>query len=552
MLTFYKPGEPPVAKRLTGIDVQEEAGAEQSIARAPTGITAFVGRTLRGPVNRPVVLHSLADFQRTFGGLWQPSTLSYAVEQFFECGGTDAIVVRVANGALPCTISLPARGGCFTLRAVAPGTREFLRAAVDYDGIGDNEQDRFNLVLQRVRAPASEHIEDQEIYRRLSVDETSSRFVADALTESQLVRVSGPVPAARPSETHVARGQGLAAYVRANPDGDDGGALSDYDIIGSAARGTGLFALASVESFNFLCIPPLTRDMDIGPSALLVANRYCNDRRAILIVDPPHEWDTPAAALEGVRDWAFSSDGAIMYFPRLLAHDKLRGRFEAFAPCGAVAGMLSRTDTRRPVWATSSAAEDAVLRPGMRSLCPVGVEEREKLAAAGINVMHSIRPALGGALDARTLAGPGAACADWRLLANRRLALFILNSVERGTRWMLFEPNGPALWGKAGRQLRGFFGTLEAEGAFAERAPDDRWFVICDERVNRPLERDRGMINLLFGFAAARAGQFHTYLVSHQAGGSRLRRVTLNRLQNGARRPDMLDEAEVAPVLEAL
>ncbi len=540
-----------MAERLTGIDVQEEGSAEHSIARAPTGVTAFVGRTLRGPVNRPVLLHGLADFRRAFGGLWQPSTLSYAVEQFFESGGTDAIVVRVANGARPCTLSLPAPGGCLTLCALAPGTREFLRAAVDYDGIGDNEQDRFNLVVQRVRAPGSEHIEDQEIYRRLSVDEASSRFVADALTESQLVRLSGAVPAGRPTETHAARGQFLAAYVSANPDGDDGGPLTDYDIIGSAARGTGLFALAAAESFNFLCIPPLTRDVDLGPSALLVANRYCNDHRAILIVDPPRDWDTPAAALAGIHDWAFCSDGAVMYFPRLLAHDKLRGRFEAFPPCGAVAGMLSRTDARRPVWATAAAGDDAVLRPGMRSLCPVTAEEREKLAVAGINVLHAVRPALGEGLEARTLAGPGAACADWRLLANRRLALFILNSIERGTRWMLFEPNGPALWARAHRQLRTFFGALEAEGAFADRAPDDRWFAICDERVNRPLERDRGTVNLLFGFAAARPGQFHTYLVSHQAGGSRLKRVTLNRLQAGVGRPQTLGEAEVAPVLAA-
>ncbi len=540
-----------MAERLTGIDVQEEASAEQSIARARTGIAAFVGRTLRGPLNRAVTLHNIGDFRRTFGGLWQPSTLSYAVEQYFESGGTEAIVVRVANGASPCTLSLPTPGGCLTLRAVAPGTREFLRAAVDYDGIGDNEPERFNLVLQRVRAPGSEHIEDQEIYRRLSVDEASARFIADALTESQLLRVAGTVPPARPSETHATRGQGLAAYVCANPDGDDGGPLTDYDVIGSAARNTGLFALASAEHFDFLCIPPLARDVDIGPSALLVANRYCNDRRAILIVDPPREWDTPDAALQGVRDWAFTSDGAVMYFPRLLAHDKLRGRFESFPPCGAVAGMLSRADSRRPLWATATDGDDAVLRPGMRSLCAVGTQERERLAAAGINVLSSVRPTPGAAFGARTMAGPGAACADWRLLANRRLALFVLNSIERGTRWMLFEPNGPALWSRADRQLRGFFSALEAEGAFAGREPDDRWFAICDERVNRPLERDRGTVNLLFGFAAARPGQFHTYLVSHQAGGSRLRRVTLNHLQAGARHPALLGEAEVAPVLVA-
>ena len=70
-------------------------------------MTAFVGRTLRGPVNRPVAVRSFAEFQQAFGGLWQPSTLSYAVEQFFENGGQRAVVVRVVNGGAPATITLP-------------------------------------------------------------------------------------------------------------------------------------------------------------------------------------------------------------------------------------------------------------------------------------------------------------------------------------------------------------------------------------------------------------------------------------------------------------
>ena len=111
-----------MAERITGIDVSEEPDAGQGMARAPTGITAFVGRTLRGPINRPVLLRGFADFERVFGGLWQPSTLSYAVEQYFENGGGAALVVRVANGARACTLDLPAGPDRLTLRAIAPGT----------------------------------------------------------------------------------------------------------------------------------------------------------------------------------------------------------------------------------------------------------------------------------------------------------------------------------------------------------------------------------------------------------------------------------------------
>ena len=145
----------------------EGPGSESSIARLPTAVTAFVGRALRGPVNHPVAVRSYAEFHNVFGGLWQPSTLSYAVEQFFENGGRKAVIVRVVNGGAPASITLPCgTGEVLTLVALSPGSREALRASVDYDNIGANEPDRFNLVLQRVRSPGSEHIEDQEIFRR--------------------------------------------------------------------------------------------------------------------------------------------------------------------------------------------------------------------------------------------------------------------------------------------------------------------------------------------------------------------------------------------------
>jgi len=521
------------------MDVREDAGAGQAIGRAPTAVTAFVGRTLRGPVNRPVLLRSFADFERVFGGLWQPSTLSYAIEQFFESGGTTAVVVRVANGARPSTITLPAQGASLVLRALSPGTREFLRAAVDYDGIGENEPLRFNLVVQRLRSAGSEYIEDQEIYRRLSVEPGSSRFVAAALLESQLVRVAGDVPAGRPDATLAPAGRTLAGYVSSNPDGDDGAPLTDYDIIGSATAGTGLFALNAAENVNFVCIPPLAREVDVGPSTLLVANRYCRERRALLLVDPPLAWETAGAAVAGFRSWGFASDNAVMFFPRLLALDRLRGRFESFAPSGAVAGMLARADEYRPVWA-SSASEVTALRPGMRPLCQVNEADRQRLAAWGINVVTSGRVAGGALPPARTLAGPGAGCPEWRNLGRRRLAFFIADSIERDTRWMLFESNGPALWARATAQLRAFFEWLEADGAFDHREPGDRWFVACDERINRGHERERGIVNLAFGFAAARPGQFHSFLVTHRAGGSRMQSLSLSREQVESAHADAL------------
>jgi uncharacterized protein len=521
---------------ISGIEITEQNGADHAIERVPTGVTAFVGRALKGPVSRAVAIKSFAEFQSVFGGLWQPSTLSYAVEHYFENGGRVAIVVRVANGAHPPTISLPAGGGSLSLIGVNPGSREYLRASVDYDGIGDNEPDRFNLVVQRVRAPGSELVEDQEIFRRVSIDPASGRLVSDVLLESRLMRVRGELPAQRP-DASAGSGSGgpLVAYVSANPDGDDGAPLSDYDVIGSAADATGLFALRAIGGFNFLCIPPLSREQDVGLSTLLVAARFCRESHAMLIVDPPSAWTSPQAALEALPAWPFRSDNAVMYFPRVLAFDRLRGKVESFGSAAAAAGMIARADETWPVWGAAE-SEDSVLRPGLRPASPVTETERSRLAHAGVNTLLSVRPSTRSGLSPRTLAAGGAGAADFNFLAARRLALFVVSSVQRGTHWLVFERSTQAVWQRAQRQVETFLGELDALHAFAGATQEESYFAICDERVNDAESVAADRINLLFGFAAVRPGDFHAWLITHHGGVSRVRPVSVNRMVTSQRR----------------
>ena len=128
-----------------GIVVAEGPGADSAIAALPTAVTAFVGRTLRGPVNQPVAIGSFAEFHQVFGGLWQPSSLSYAVEQFFEHGGERAVVVRVVNGGAAATITLPCGPQSLTLVARSPGSRE----SVCRDGIPLSPHARWRRSLRR-------------------------------------------------------------------------------------------------------------------------------------------------------------------------------------------------------------------------------------------------------------------------------------------------------------------------------------------------------------------------------------------------------------------
>ena len=525
----------PADSRTSGLEDVTREQALNAIGRVPTGVAAFVGRTLKGPVNRPVAIASFSDFQHIFGGLWQPAPLSYAVDHFFENGGRRAFVVRITNGARPPTITMPAGSANLRLVGVNPGSREFLRASVDYDGIPESDIDTFNLVLQRVRSAGSELIEDQEIFRRLSVLSQSGRFVTDALLESHLARVHGPVPVKRPERSATGGSRSSIGYAVSNPDGDDGAPLTDYDVIGSAVDNTGMFALQATSVFNLLCIPPLAREHDVGLSTLLVAAKFCRDRHAILLIDPPSTWISPRTALDALRNWPFRSDNAAMYFPRVQSFDRLRGRAETFASCGAAAGMIARSDETSPVWSAME-TEESFLRPGLRPAAVVSDAERVRLSQAGVNTLVSSRSNMRPGLSPRTLATGSSGSSDWRYLSARRLALFVASSVEQGTRGVLLEPNIPSTWERARAWVDAFLGALAEQGAFVGTSPDESHFAIADDRVNREQTVAEGKFNLLYGFATSKPGEFDTWMVTHHPGSSRVRPVSVNRMTTSRHR----------------
>ena len=518
----------------TGITVTEAVGADVPIVRLPTATTGFVGRALRGPVNRPVRVRDYVEYQQVFGGLWQPSLLSYAVEQYFDNGGREAVIVRVVNGGAPVTISLPCGDEKLVLEALSPGTREILRASVDYDNIAPSEDDRFNLVLQRVRTIGSEQIEDQEIFRRLSTAPGTTRFVTSALQESLLMRVRGAVPNARPDRTFRAGARHPIGYVDSNPDGDDGSPLTDYDLIGSAERGTGLFALRDVEDLHFVCVPPPARDRDIGPGVLLVAAQFCRDHRALLVVDPPAAWQTTDDALQGLRELAFQSDSAFICFPRLQAFDRLRGRFEPFANSGAVAGALARMDSHRSPW-DGLPDEQILLRPGTRPLRVLSDADCQKLTAHGVNPLHAVRASVAGTAQLKTLARGTGAGPESSLLTFRRRQLLTINSIESGTRWARFEGRDRNTWPRLARQVHTFLLGLAASGAFGKGADAQHCEVVCDERVNTLDDVRNGVVHCLVSLPTPRLGENRPFIFTHRLAGSTVRAVSPRQLPPGTR-----------------
>lgn len=513
-----------------GIYVEEAPRGEQQIATPPVTLAAFVGRTLRGPVNEPVVVESVDEFHRQFGGPWQESSLGACLQDFFENGGRKALVVRLINGGRRALLRLPAGAGVLALEALSPGAEEWLRASVDYDNIDPKDNRSFNLVLQRLRGADSERVADQEIYARVSVDPSSRRFVADALLESGLMRVRGAIPFQRPDRTVGAGALAPVTWVKVDQPGTDGQPLSDYDVIGSATESSGIFALQKIPHFDLLCIPPPGPSSDIGPAVLLAAIRFCRQRRAMLLLDPPGECESAEAVVAYLERLNLASDNAMMSFPRLVGGAAGETGEQPRASCGAVAGLLARGDHGPDPW-TPWRQSPRLLRGSARPVADLDRHSAEQLIALGVNVLQRAaggRVALSGE---RTLAGPDCSVPAFRSVRVKRLTMMIEEALRHGTRWVVFEVPGGDLRARVRTQVEDFFAGLAERGAFPTGGGYPPYFVKCDAETNPQGEDVRGSLHFIVGFAVAGPGQYLVMRVSQTVEAARVVPLNMDRFR---------------------
>ena len=473
-----------------GITVTEIAAMNRPIAVTPDTTAAFVGRALRGPLNTPVLIESFAAFQRRFGGVWHRSNLGSAVRLFFEHGGLKLYIVRVANNARGAMIALPASGGVLVLHALEPGSTEKIRAAVDYDGIDETDEDHFNLVVQRV-APDSGLVQDQEIFSRITCDSDSRTFVGRVLLKSNLVSVQAPLPPGRPIATMKDSAGFEAGYMELAQRGSDGSALSDYDLIGSKKGGTGLFALNQIDHFDLLYLPPPAADHDLGPVATLAAEQYCRRRGAMLVMDPLASWETVEKAVDGVRNCGYTSSHIVSYYPRVLKRGDADG--VSGVAGGALAGLLCKLDRTHGPWEDLDQLGLGIardLKPARR----ISVEDAHLLVRAGLNVIAGKSAGRSTVCGSVTLGGGSQMDRKFSSLTSRRLCLKITNAIDRATQWAVFEQDGSQIAERILGQVDGYMSHLANAGAFE----GSRFVVQCETGLfGKMTDPDRGVTILL-------------------------------------------------------
>ncbi len=633
----------PITPTYPGAYTEEIPGGVRTIAGSATSVAAFVDYFPRGPMNQAVEIFSDSDFERTFGGLDVNSEASYAIQQFFLNGGTDAWVVRVASGTpkAATTILEDTLGGAPQLTVAAasegswgnnlrlgvtwPGTGTFDLAVAEVDpatGAVVRPESFLGLTMASVRevlrqssqlvvipaasdvganrplptgtasadialpipsanlfAVAADHVVNvtftgtdadskpadlgpaaadslEEVAGRLQAairaanptkrgwSQAVVRAVPGAAAGKARLQVIAGLAApdavvtfADAGSTATATDLGLTALAGATANaaayslgsttaagaqafgdhGDDGTPPDAAALLGSPAADppTGLFALDQVALFNILCLPRIARgDGDHAFAAgidtvIRTATAYCNSRRAILILDTP----TGVNSLPQVKTWlaghaSLRDKNATFYFPRVEIADPLNDfRSRSFGASGTLAGLYARTDAGHGVW-KAPAGTEAVLR-GVQSLDYTMTDaENGALNPLAVNCLRNF-PEYGNVCwGARTFDGSDRQASEWKYIPVRRLALYLEESLYRGTQWVVFEPNGEPLWSQIRLNVGAFMHDLFLQGAFQGSSPREAYLVKCDRETMTQNDIDQGIVNLVVGIAPLKPAEF--------------------------------------------
>jgi len=116
------------------------------------------------------------------------------------------------------------------------------------------------------------------------------------------------------------------------------------------------------------------------------------------------------------------------------------------------------------------------------------------------------------------MAGDDRLASQWKYLPVRRTALWIEETLYRSSTWAVFEPNAEPLWSALRLNIGAFMHDLFRQGAFQGQSPKDAYFVRCDGSTTTPADVDRGIVNIIVGFAPLRPAEFILLYIQQIAG----------------------------------
>jgi hypothetical protein len=372
------------------------------------------------------------------------------------------------------------------------------------------ETDRLHLIEAQVSTafndPAGNSV--TETFGNLRLTGEGPSTLVNALTSrSQLVRAEAldgllddpsqfPVPA-------------TGSALTLDDGGDDSYETLDVDdfvgVDGGSGRRTGIVALEDIDEVAICAVPGVWSGT--VESALITHCELLKDRFAIL--DPQDGLD-----IEGIQTFRepFDTKYAALYHPWLVTRDPLSAANIEVPPSGHMAGIYARTDVDRGV---HKAPANVVIRgilPVDGLAQDITKRHQDLLNPKGINALRFF-PGLGQRVwGARTLSSDS----SWKYVNVRRLFLFVEESIDEGTQWVVFEPNDESLWALVRQTVTNFLTTVWRGGALAGTTADEAFFVACDRSTMTEDDLANGRLICVIGIAPVFPAEFVIFRIQQK------------------------------------
>jgi phage tail sheath protein FI len=398
---------------------------------------------------------------------------------------------------------------------VTAGAKNFDQAPGGFDGV----REKLRIIAQKVNADPNVPW-SAELWGYHLAFRKKAGAINDKSTVATTVDATVGAGFVANTRQYVLGNVGTGAFQSAGTPGNNGTFPDVATYAGDPLTHTGFYALDKVDLFNLMVLPG-DREVDestylqiIGPASI-----YCNQHRAFLLVDAPASWtnvDIPAAdasAVNAVRALVVKDHSAVFY-PKVQYSDL--GLKKLIGPSGMIAGLMARTDSQRGVWKAPAGTEAALL--GVLDL-EVNLTDLENgvLNKLGVNCLRKFPTGIVN-WGARTLDGSDDIGSEWKYIPIRRLALFLEESLFRGTKWVVFEPNDEPLWASIRLNLNAFMLSLFRQGAFQGSTPDKAFYVKCDGETTTQNDRNLGIVNIEVGFAPLKPAEFVIIKIQQIAG----------------------------------
>ena len=306
--------------------------------------------------------------------------------------------------------------------------------------------------------------------------------------------------------------------------GSDGSTAPTDDAYKGADNGpgkrTGIQALIDIDGVSIVAVPGITSQ--VVQDALINHCENLKDRFAVL--DPAPKAGNQAPDLNDIQTQRQNYDTkyAAIYYPRILVRDPLTKTNMPMPPSGHMLGIYARSDIERGV---HKAPANEVVRgiTGFELTINKGEQDILNPKPNNINVLRDFRK------SGRGYRVWGARCItsdpDWKYINVRRLFIFVEESIEEGTQWVVFEPNDEPTWARVRRTVSNFLTNVWRDGALQGSKPEEAFFVKCDRTTMTQTDIDNGKLIMEIGIAPVKPAEFVIFRIGQWSGGSEVEEV---------------------------